>query len=482
MRKFYISLLVFLASFVLPHFAFALTPLAPHAPGTNVLSNGVVYTIILQGEKRAYTSEGSFLSYGFNSWAGVVSANSSDLALPTGSFIPPQNGRIVCSDRGSDKGTCYLISAGARYGFVSEAVFRGLGFNFGRVLYGDVSFLPYPATINNANALHLPGVLVRDEYGTVSHMSYQGRAGFPSLAIFNSWGLSFSDVVPINSADRAVPQVGVVRSRIPGELDIQVDSAPPVVTYDLLQVYAPNGDEYWTVGETKQISWTSTHFDSQVNIYLDEYRYCSYYQPCPAVLQKSYTIATNIPDNGSYFWNVGSSLSGTVASGFYQIRITGANKTDISDTSDYPFSVQTAYELQQYQQDARNAKRLADIRQLMSGLELFFNDCNSYPIEPVRIILNSGYSLYRGTSFDCGDKTGSSVVNGGFGFSSGDVVYLGQVPTAPTPADGVCSAADNDYRYQSTSNGANYQLTFCLGQPLSGLSAGIHTATAAGIQ
>jgi hypothetical protein len=106
----------------------------------------------------------------------------------------------------------------------------------------------------------------------------------------------------------------------------------------LLQVYAPNGDEYWTVGETKQISWTSTHFDSQVNIYLDEYRYCSYYQPCPAVLQKSYTIATNIPDNGSYFWNVGSSLSGTVASGFYQIRITGANKTDISDTSDYPFS------------------------------------------------------------------------------------------------------------------------------------------------
>src|SRR5450631_2288673 len=98
---------------------------AAHAAGANVSSSdGTVWMIMPDGTRRAYTSAGAFLSYGFNSWSQVVPASADDLALPAGSsFIPPQDGSIICSDRGSDKGTCYEVSGGMKFGFTSAAVF-----------------------------------------------------------------------------------------------------------------------------------------------------------------------------------------------------------------------------------------------------------------------------------------------------------------------------------------------------------------------
>jgi len=61
-----------------------------HAAGTNVSdSSGTVWMVMPDGTRRAYTSAGAFLSYGFNSWGAVVPASAEDLALPQGSFIPP---------------------------------------------------------------------------------------------------------------------------------------------------------------------------------------------------------------------------------------------------------------------------------------------------------------------------------------------------------------------------------------------------------
>ena len=99
----------------------SLAPLAAHAAvhaaGTNVsASDGTIFMISTDGTRRPYTSAGAFLSYGFNSFASTVTASAEDLALPVGSFIPPQDGSIMCSDRGSDKGTCYLITAGQKAG------------------------------------------------------------------------------------------------------------------------------------------------------------------------------------------------------------------------------------------------------------------------------------------------------------------------------------------------------------------------------
>lgn len=200
---------------------------AAHAAGTNVsTSDGTVYMIMSDGTRRPYTSAGAFLSYGFNSFASVVTANADDLALPVGPFIPPQDGKIICSDRGADKGTCYLITEGKKAGFVSAAVFTGLGFSFSRVGYGDVSWMSSAANIESSTEAHRPGVLVNNA-GTVQLVGTSGLMGIPDLATFNSWGYSFADVVPANTADKAMTQTGVMAARVPGQLSPTTVVTPP---------------------------------------------------------------------------------------------------------------------------------------------------------------------------------------------------------------------------------------------------------------
>lgn len=100
---------------------------------------------------------------------------------------------------------------------------------------------------------------------------------------------------------------------------------------------------------------------------------------------------------------------------------------------------------------ARDAKRVADMRQLASALELYFNDNSTYP--PA-----SG-----------GQPSGLAPA------------YIGQIPTAPTPADGPnCSVAQNTYTYTRTATGYTY--TFCLGDNTGGYASGPKTLSPAGIQ
>ncbi len=191
---------------------------AAHAVGTNVKSSdGTIWMIMPDGTRRAYTSAGAFLSYGFNSFASVVDANADDLALPAGAFIPPQDGKVMCSDRGADKGTCYLVTGAQKAGFTSAAVFTGLGFSFSRAGYGDVSWMTSTSNIDNTTAAHRPGVLVNNN-GTVQLVGATGLLGIPDLATFNSWGYSFANVVPANAADKAMTQTGVMAARVAGQL------------------------------------------------------------------------------------------------------------------------------------------------------------------------------------------------------------------------------------------------------------------------
>lgn len=122
---------------------------------------------------------------------------------------------------------------------------------------------------------------------------------------------------------------------------------------------------------------------------------------------------------------------------------------------------------------SRDAKRLADIRQLGSAFELFFNDASAYPSS----------AAYIG-----GAKLGSSqlqAVN-----SIGTTInltptYIGLVPTAPAPRDGSCAtsgANGNDYWYTSSATGNTYTLTFCLGAATGSYAAGTRTLSPAGIQ
>ena len=213
------TLLFGLAILFVPLFARA----TEHSAGTNVISNGTVYMVTPDHTLRAYTSAGAFLSYGFNTWSGVQTANADDLKLPAGNFIPPRDGGITCSDRGDDKNTCYLITDGKKAGFTSAEVFIQLGFKFEHSLVGDVSFLPSTSNISESTQSHLPGTLINDN-GTVKLLGKDGAVGVPSVDTLKSWGYSLDDVVPANAEDKKIEQIHILPPHELGEL---VPKMPP---------------------------------------------------------------------------------------------------------------------------------------------------------------------------------------------------------------------------------------------------------------
>ncbi|MCX6793221.1 MAG: prepilin-type N-terminal cleavage/methylation domain-containing protein [Candidatus Falkowbacteria bacterium] len=95
---------------------------------------------------------------------------------------------------------------------------------------------------------------------------------------------------------------------------------------------------------------------------------------------------------------------------------------------------------------ARDAKRVADIKQISTALELYYADNNSYPT-----IITPGNSL---TS------------------PSGSITYMSAIPSNPTPRnDGNCS--NSDYSYSSNSNNSSFSVSTCLGSSSSNINAGV---------
>lgn len=107
---------------------------------------------------------------------------------------------------------------------------------------------------------------------------------------------------------------------------------------------------------------------------------------------------------------------------------------------------------------SRDAKRLADVRQIMTALELYYND-------------NSGYPA-------AGGARGGPGSGGTVPFST----YLVQYPSYPTPSGPVPCADNTEYTYTQLGSGTGYSIAFCLEGIAGGLAAGDHTATQSGLQ
>ncbi|MCX6792968.1 MAG: prepilin-type N-terminal cleavage/methylation domain-containing protein [Candidatus Falkowbacteria bacterium] len=94
---------------------------------------------------------------------------------------------------------------------------------------------------------------------------------------------------------------------------------------------------------------------------------------------------------------------------------------------------------------ARDAKRVADLKQISTALELYYSDYNSYPT-----IITPGQSLRS---------------------PDGNTTYMAAIPSNPAPRnDGNCG--NIDYSYQSSLTGTNYSLGSCLGSGSGNMSAG----------
>jgi hypothetical protein len=195
---------------------------AAHGAGSVVKTpDGTVWFITSDNQRRAFTSGGAFMTYGFLSFAQVVDANTEDNGLTAGSFIAPRDGSIFCATmtKGTDvAGECSLITGGMKAAFTSASVFTGQGYSFARAQYGDSSFLTKTSNIDNAGAAHRQGALVNMS-GTVYLVGTSTLLGIPSTEVFNSWGYSFADVVPANAADNAMTKSGVMCARVAGQLN-----------------------------------------------------------------------------------------------------------------------------------------------------------------------------------------------------------------------------------------------------------------------
>ncbi|MCX6793300.1 MAG: prepilin-type N-terminal cleavage/methylation domain-containing protein [Candidatus Falkowbacteria bacterium] len=95
---------------------------------------------------------------------------------------------------------------------------------------------------------------------------------------------------------------------------------------------------------------------------------------------------------------------------------------------------------------ARDSKRVADIKQISTALELYYADYGYYPT-----IITPGNAL---ASAD-GTKT-----------------YMGKIPTNPTPRnDGSCGAGD--YSYSVNGNNSLFSISTCLGSGSNNINTGV---------
>jgi hypothetical protein len=95
---------------------------------------------------------------------------------------------------------------------------------------------------------------------------------------------------------------------------------------------------------------------------------------------------------------------------------------------------------------SRDAKRISDIKQIQTALELYYNDNSLYP-ESTKMLTPDFFSV---------------------------------LPTNPTPNDGICQA-DFEYQYQVINKGEKYELKYCLGEKTGMIPAGLNTATPEGM-
>ncbi len=111
---------------------------------------------------------------------------------------------------------------------------------------------------------------------------------------------------------------------------------------------------------------------------------------------------------------------------------------------------------------ARDAKRVADVKQIQTALEMYYNDMNDYPIV---------------ASLSPTSSSGIYTPNG---------VYMRTIPAPPTVTDGAgCPSTQAWYTYTKSNSGATatYTIQYCLGANVNDIPGNaIQTASPAGIR
>ena len=124
---------------------------------------------------------------------------------------------------------------------------------------------------------------------------------------------------------------------------------------------------------------------------------------------------------------------------------------------------------------SRDAKRVADVKQIQTALELYSGDQSGYPADGAAGA--GGLILGGATTSDCFDEDGISAA-----CDAGGVTYMGLVPPDPGTTDYTFFSLDSAGADCDTGPCASYKITFTLESGTGGLAAGVMEATPAGIQ
>jgi general secretion pathway protein G len=113
---------------------------------------------------------------------------------------------------------------------------------------------------------------------------------------------------------------------------------------------------------------------------------------------------------------------------------------------------------------SRDAKRAADIHEISTAMQIYFNENSGYP------------------GPDSDSPTGPNPDDGDPDWST----FMGLWPTAPIPVDNpegvsTCNDANNKYVYVQLGGGNDYNVTFCLGSQVNQWGPGLHTLSSDGI-
>lgn len=111
-------------------------------------------------------------------------------------------------------------------------------------------------------------------------------------------------------------------------------------------------------------------------------------------------------------------------------------------------------------QKSRDARRISDIKQIQTALELYYNEDGAYP----------------------------ALVTPGEALTLDATTYMNIVPSNPEPhndgptGEECCVDSDTcNYSYTQDSSGSSYHIEYCLGGTTGGLENGTHNATPSGI-
>lgn len=180
-----------------------------HADGTLVISGKTIF-LMRNGARAGFRDAAEYKSYGYN-FKQVVKANSVDLSLPVTAVLKAFSGTLVLDK--SDNKTIYMVGGGGtKYGFTSMAVLKGLGYKTSLAVKINLSDYTAGSPISSATSVHPNGSLVKSG-GAIWWISGGSLMGFPSQAVFNSYGFSSSRVVSANAADQALPKGAVLTFR-----------------------------------------------------------------------------------------------------------------------------------------------------------------------------------------------------------------------------------------------------------------------------